>query len=79
MKEAASNPNMHAKISGLGTTVGKGYSWQKEDLLPYISFVLEFLLSSKRLRLPGVFAVVTGRYPCWQAVTSEPGRLTGTL
>ena len=40
MKEAATKKNLHAKISGMGTTSRKD-NWTKEDLLPYIEFALE--------------------------------------
>ena len=39
MQQAAENPNLYVKISGLGTCAGKG--WQQDDLAPYIDFVLE--------------------------------------
>ena len=41
MREAARHPNFYVKISGLGTTAGKGEDWQPSDLEPYIGFVLE--------------------------------------
>jgi L-fuconolactonase len=41
MREAARHPNFHVKISGMGTTAGKGMDWQAADLQPYIAFVLE--------------------------------------
>lgn len=41
--ELAHHPQVHAKISGLGTTTGKGRNWNKEDILPYVQFVLEHL------------------------------------
>jgi L-fuconolactonase len=40
MKEAAKNPNSYAKISGLGVTAKKP-KWSKDDIQPYIEFVLE--------------------------------------
>lgn len=40
MKEAAKNSNFYAKISGLGTT-SKNPDWSKDDIQPYIEFVLE--------------------------------------
>lgn len=40
MKEASKNPNFYAKISGLGTT-SKNPQWSKNDIRPYIEFVLE--------------------------------------
>lgn len=41
MREAAANPNLYAKISGLGTASGKPGEWTAEDVKPYIGFVLE--------------------------------------
>lgn len=40
MREAARNPNFYAKISGLGVT-SKNPEWSKDDIKPYIEFVLE--------------------------------------
>jgi L-fuconolactonase len=40
MKEASKLKNIHAKISGLGTTSNK-QEWTKADVLPYVEFVLE--------------------------------------
>lgn len=41
MKAASSHSNLYAKISGLGTTAAKGFEWTKDDLKPYIMYVLE--------------------------------------
>lgn len=41
MKRAASINQFHAKISGLGTTSGKGNAWTAEDIAPYVEFVLQ--------------------------------------
>ena len=41
MKAAASHPNFHVKISGLGVTAQKGESWTAGDIEPYVAFVLE--------------------------------------
>jgi len=41
IKELATNPNAYAKISGLGTTTGKGETWTVEDIKPYVNFALE--------------------------------------
>ena len=41
MKEAASHANVFAKISGLGTTTGKGESWTPADIQPYVTHTLE--------------------------------------
>jgi L-fuconolactonase len=40
MKEAAKHQNFYAKISGLGTTT-KNPHWSKNDIQPYVAFVLE--------------------------------------
>lgn len=40
MKVVAGNPNISAKISGLGTVAG-GKGWKEEDIEPYIAFALE--------------------------------------
>lgn len=41
MKRAAAHPNFYMKISGLGTTTGKGNRWSAEDIKPYVAFALE--------------------------------------
>ncbi len=41
IKRAAVHNNLYAKISGLGTTASKGFEWTKDDLKPYIMYVLE--------------------------------------
>jgi len=41
MAAAARNPHCFVKISGLGTASGNLTGWQKEDLVPYVAFVLE--------------------------------------
>jgi L-fuconolactonase len=41
MREAARHEGFFVKISGLGTTAGKGEGWQASELEPYIGFVLE--------------------------------------
>jgi L-fuconolactonase len=41
MKEASANKNFYAKISGLGTTSGKGETWNADDIKPYVEFALE--------------------------------------
>jgi L-fuconolactonase len=40
MKEASKHPNFYAKISGLGTA-SKHAEWLKDDIQPYIEFVLQ--------------------------------------
>jgi L-fuconolactonase len=41
MEAAAQHPTVYAKISGLGTASGNFTGWTKEDLQPYIEFVIE--------------------------------------
>lgn len=41
MKAVSQHKNFYAKISGLGTTAGNGNNWVKEDLKPYVMYVLE--------------------------------------
>lgn len=41
IKEAATNKNFHAKISGLGTTTKNVDGWTGDDIKPYIEFALE--------------------------------------
>jgi len=40
MLAAAANPNVYAKISGLGTASGNWDGWQAEDLRPYVEFAV---------------------------------------
>lgn len=40
MKELAKRPTVYAKISGLGTTTGKGPAWTGDDIKPYVEFAL---------------------------------------
>lgn len=41
MKEAAKHPGFYMKISGMGTTTGKGAAWTATDIQPYVEFVLD--------------------------------------
>lgn len=41
IKEAAKHPNIHAKISGLGTASGNFTGRKPSDIKPYIEFVIE--------------------------------------
>jgi L-fuconolactonase len=41
MKEASKHENFYCKISGLGTTTGNFLDWTKEDIIPYVLYVLE--------------------------------------
>ena len=47
MKQAAGNKNFYAKISGLGTTAGKGEAWNADDIKPYVEFVLHYFGSDR--------------------------------
>src|SRR5687768_7860272 len=47
MKEAADNKNFNAKISGLGTTSGKGEAWNANDIKPYVEFALQHFGSDR--------------------------------
>jgi L-fuconolactonase len=41
IRVAAENPNVYAKISGLGTASGAPETWSTDDVRPYIEFTLE--------------------------------------
>lgn len=41
MKVAAQHENFELKISGMGTTSGKGPEWTAEDVKPYIDYALD--------------------------------------
>jgi len=41
MSEAAKNPNIYAKISGLGTATSKPFEWTADDIKPAIELVLQ--------------------------------------
>ena len=41
MRIAAANPNVYAKISGLGTASGMWETWTADYIRPYLDFVLE--------------------------------------
>lgn len=41
MKEAAKHPGFYMKISGMGTTTGKGAAWTAADIQPYVEFALD--------------------------------------
>lgn len=40
ISEVATHPNTYGKISGLGTTIGKGEDWSMDDIKPYVEFAL---------------------------------------
>lgn len=40
IKEASSCPNIHLKISGLGTTTGLGSQWKASDIVDYLEFAI---------------------------------------
>lgn len=42
MIEAAQHPGFYMKISGMGTTSGKGEGWTSVDIQPYVEFALEY-------------------------------------
>lgn len=68
--EAAAQPRMHAKISGLNTAAGEG--WKPEDLEPYFQHSLQ-IFGPDRLMYGGDWPVtlLNGRYTrVWIAVTS---------
>lgn len=69
MKEAAQHKNLYAKISGLGTAVGNGNNWTKDDLKPYVMYTLE-LFGTDRCFCGGDWpvALLAGPYEkAWQA------------
>jgi len=41
MTVAAKHPGFYMKISGMGTTTGKGAGWTAKDIQPYVEFALE--------------------------------------
>ena len=41
MKEAAKHSGFYMKISGMGTTTGKGAAWTAADIQPYVEFALD--------------------------------------
>lgn len=41
MTEVAQHTQIWCKISGLGTTAGKGSAWTADDIKPYVAYVLE--------------------------------------
>jgi L-fuconolactonase len=41
LKATAENPNVYAKISGLGTTSGNWDGWIAEDVRPYVAYAIE--------------------------------------
>jgi L-fuconolactonase len=47
MREAAALPQFHAKISGLGTTTGRGKNWSVEDIRPYVTFIVDHFGTSR--------------------------------
>jgi L-fuconolactonase len=63
IKAAAANPNVYAKISGLGTASGAPESWTAADVRPYIEYVLE-VFSPERCMCGGDWpvSVLAGGY-----------------
>ena len=41
LEAAAENPNVYAKISGLGTASGNWDGWTAEDVKPYVEYAIE--------------------------------------
>jgi len=41
LKIAAENPNVYAKISGLGTASGNWDGWTTDDIRPYVEYAIE--------------------------------------
>lgn len=64
IREIARNPNVYAKISGLGTTSGKPATWGEEDVLPYVEYALEHF-GPQRCMCGGDWPVslLAGSYP----------------
>lgn len=83
MREAAGHPNFFVKISGLGTTAGKGTDWEAADLEPYIRYALE-LFGEDRCFCGGDWPVslLAGSYEriwtayrdCIKKITGEEGQ-----
>ena len=77
MKMAAKNPQLYAKISGLGTAVGRKGEWSAEDIEPYVEFVLEHF-GTDRCFFGGDWpvALLAGRYSrTWQIYESVAEKL----
>jgi len=77
MKEAASHPNLYAKISGLGTASKNFENWKEDDLLPYIEYVLQ-KFGTERCFCGGDWPVslLAGSYSqIWKAYQSILNRL----
>jgi len=77
MKEAASHPNLYAKISGLGTASKNFENWKEDDLLPYVEYVLQ-QFGTERCFCGGDWPVslLAGSYSqIWKAYQSILNRL----
>lgn len=80
MREASRHPNFFVKISGLGTTAGKGDAWVTAGLEPYIRYVLE-LFGEDRCFCGGDWPVslLAGSYErIWSAYRECIGKIAGT-
>lgn len=69
MRAAAANPNVYAKISGLGTASGMWDAWTAEHIRPYVDFVLD-LFGPQRCMVGGDWpvSVLAGGYgKAWAA------------
>jgi len=77
IREIARNPNVYAKISGLGTTSGKPGTWGEEDVLPYVEYALEHF-GPQRCMCGGDWPVslLAGSYPyTWNVYEKVINRL----
>ncbi|MFT3948255.1 MAG: amidohydrolase family protein [Agriterribacter sp.] len=71
IKAIATNGNVYAKISGLGTASGNPAAWTSDDISPYIGYVLE-TFGADRCFLGGDWPVSTlaGSYTMhWESYT----------
>lgn len=67
MKQAATLPQLHIKISGLGTAA-QNAGWEAQDIIPYVSFIIEYF-GEDRCFMGGDWPVSlqAGSYVCtWQ-------------
>jgi L-fuconolactonase len=72
LKAAAANPNVYAKISGLGTASGNWDGWTTDDIKPYVEYAIE-TFGPERCMVGGDWpvAVLAGGYvKAWGAYRS---------
>ncbi|PPK99920.1 amidohydrolase family protein [Parapedobacter indicus] len=77
MSEVCQHTQVWCKISGLGTTTGKGNAWTAEDIKPYVAYVLE-LFGVERCICGGDWPVslLAGSYAhTWQTYREVIGNL----